>query len=366
MSNSLGQDKTEKATPRRRDDARKEGNVARSMDVNSVVILFTGIMIIKAMGYNMLQGISDFMSSTYMSISSPSINVSVIPSQAMNGIGKIALILLPILSAIMVAGLLSNIVQVGIGFSPKAIQPKFSKISPLKGFKRMFSAKSLVEFAKGIFKIFIVGGISYSVINGHLTEYLELAGMTPWMILSFLAGVLFELTIKIAVVLIFLAAADYAWQKYEYEKNLKMTKQEVKDELKQYEGNPEIKSRIRSVQQASSRNRMMQAVPDATVVVTNPTHLAIALLYEPSKSSDAPKIIAMGQRKTAERIKKIAQEANVPIIENKPLARTLFKSLEVGMEIPSIFYEAVAEILAQVFKMQRENPKLKKRVNYGN
>ncbi len=365
MPEQAGQDKTEKATPRRREEAREEGNVARSMDVNSVVVLLMGILTIKFIGDNMLSGISDFMRGTYQTISATSLTIESVPKQAQSGIGKIILILMPVLGMIMAGGLAANFAQVGIGFSSKALKPKFSKISPAKGIKRIFSAKSLVELAKGFFKILIVGGIGYSVIKGHLPEYLELAGKTPWMILSFISVVLFELSIKIVVALIFLAGADYTWQKYEYEKNLKMTKQEVKDELKQFEGNPEIKSRIRSAQQAASRNRMMQAIPDATVVVTNPIHLAIVLKYEPTDKTDAPKIVAKGQRKTAERIKEIASEAGVPIIEDKPLAQTLFKTLEVGMEIPSIFYQAVAEILAQVFQMQRNNPSMKQRINYG-
>lgn len=365
MPEQTGQNKTEKATSRRRKEARKEGNVARSMDVNSVVVLLIGILALSFVGNNMLYEISDFMRGTYQTIVSTSLSIESVPEQAQNGMAKIILILAPVLGMIMVGGLAANLAQVGIGFSPKALKPKFSKISPLKGFTRIFSAKSLVELVKGIFKILIVGGIGYSVIKGHLPEYLELAGQTPWVILSFVTDVLIELSIKIGVALIFLAGADYAWQKYEFEKNLKMTKQEVKDELKQFEGNPEIKSRIRSAQQAASRNRMMQAVPDATVVVTNPTHIAVALQYQPHESYDAPKIVAMGQRKIAERIKEIAVQANVPIIEDKSLARTLFKTLEVGMEIPSVFYQAVAEILAQVFQIQRNDPSMKKRIIYG-
>ncbi len=364
MPEKTAQDKTEQATPRRIEEARKEGNVARSMDVNSVTVLLFGIFAIKIFGENLLLGISEFMRGTYQTLSATYLTIESIPKQTQNGIGRIILILAPVLILIMVGGLAANLAQVGIGFSPKALKPKFSKISPAKGIKRIFSAKTLVELAKGIFKILIVGGVGYSVIKDHLPEYLELAGKTPWMIFSFITTILFEISIKIGVVLISLAGADYTWQKYEYKKNLKMTKQEVKDELKKFEGNPEIKSRIRSAQQSASRNRMMQAVPDATVVVTNPTNIAVALKYEPMEPSDAPKIVAMGQRKTAERIKVLATEAGVPIIEDKPLARTLYKNLEVGMEIPSVFYQAVAEILAQVFQMQRNNSSMKQLVNY--
>ncbi|MBN4081336.1 flagellar biosynthesis protein FlhB [Caldithrix abyssi] len=365
MAENSSQDRTEKATPKRRQEAREEGNIAKSMDVNAVAVLLVGILGLKFMGADLFEQLTQFMRSIYTSLSVTTLTTESIPNQTQDGIGYILPVMAPILGLMLVAGLGSNFAQVGFFFAKKALIPKFSKLSPLKGFKRIFSSKSLVEFAKGIAKLSIVTGMAYSVVNKHVHDYFILPDFSTAEIMSFIGTVLFELSVKIGLTLIFLAAADYAWQKYEFEKSIKMTKQEVKDEIKQQEGSPQIKSRIRSVQKQMSRNRMMTAVPDATVVVTNPTHIAVALLYDPTNRVDAPKVLAMGQRKLAQKIKEIALGNGVPVIENKPLARTLFKTLEVGMEIPPVFYQAVAEILAQVYQMQRMNTKMKQRVAYA-
>jgi flagellar biosynthetic protein FlhB len=363
-----GQDKhsrTEAPTPKKRKKEREKGNVARSMDVNSVVVLLAGILVIKFMGKDLLNGISQFTAGIYTTLMTIHLTPESTSQYAQNGIWYFFSILSPILGVIMIMGLASNFGQVGFLLSQKAIIPKFSKINPLKGVKRIFSAKSIVELVKGIFKITIICIIGYGVIKSHIYDFYSMSIMTPAAVLSFIAGVLFELSIKIAIVLIFLAAADYAWQNYDYEKNIKMTKQEVKEEQTQERGNPEVKGRIKSLQRQLSRTRMMNAVPDATVVVTNPTHIAVALRYVTSEPSDAPKVVAKGQRKTAERIKLLASENDIPVIEDKPLARTLFQTLEVGMEIPPIFYQAVAEILAKVFKMQQKNPYLNNTIAHG-
>ena len=363
-----GQDKhsrTEAPTPNKRKKEREKGNVSRSMDVNSVVVLITGILVIKYMGKDLLNGILQFMTEIYTSLVTTHLTTESVIQYSRNGILHFLGVLSPILVVIMIMGLASNFGQVGFMYSKKAIIPKFSKISPLKGVKRIFSAKSIVELVKGILKIAIIAIIAYNVIKNHVNEYYSISILTPSAILSFIAGVLFELSIKIAIVLIFLAAADYAWQKHDYEKNIKMTKQEVKEEQRQTRGNPEVKSRIKMLQRQLSRTRMMNAVPDATVIVTNPTHIAVALRYVPNEPSDAPRVIAKGQRKTAERIKSLAKEHNVPVIEDRPLAQTLFQTLEIGMEIPPIFYQAVAEILAKVYKMQQKNPYLTNTLAHG-
>ena len=357
--------RTEAATPKKREKEREKGNVARSMDVNSVIVLIAGILVIKFMGKNLLSGISHFTSGIYTSLMTIQLTPESTVQYTQNGIWYFFDVISPILVTIMIMGLASNFGQVGFFYSKKAIIPKFSKINPLKGVKRIFSSKSLVELVKGIIKITIIGIIGYSVIKSQIYNFYSMSVMPPAAVLSFIAGVLFELGVKISIALIFLAAADYAWQNYDYEKNIKMTKQEVKEEQKQERGNPEVKGRVKSLQRQLSRTRMMNAVPDATVVVTNPTHIAVALQYAPNEPSDAPKVVAKGQRKTAERIKLLAKENNIPVIEDKPLARTLFQTLEVGMEIPPIFYQAVAEILAKVFQIQRNNPYVKSTIAHG-
>jgi len=363
-----GQDKhskTEAPTPKKRRKEREKGNVAKSMDLNSVAVLLGGILVLKFMGNELFSGISLFMINIYSTLSNINLTEATVAGYSRSGIIYFFKIISPILGVIMVMGLVSNFGQIGFLFSKKALTPKFSKINPIKGIGRIFSSKSIVELVKGIFKITIIGIIAYSVIKGHIQEYYTISTFTPKAIFSFIGSILFELSIKVAIALIFLAAADYAWQNYDYEKNIKMTKQEVKEEQTQERGNPEVKGRMKSLQKQISRTRMMNAVPNATVVVTNPTHIAVALKYAPDKPSDAPKVVAKGQRKTAERIKLLAKENNIPIIEDKPLARTLHQTLEIGMEIPPIFYQAVAEVLAKVYQMQRQNPQSTQTMAHG-
>jgi len=252
----------------------------------------------------------------------------------------------------MAAGLGINFVQSGIVISAKSLTPRLNKINPLKGIKKLFSSRSLVELTKGILKMALVGWIGYAIIKKNLQDFWLLSGMEMGEIIGFMGRIMLEIYLKIGVLLIVLAAADYLYQKWSYEKNLRMTKQEVKDETKQYE-NPELKGRIRSVQRQIARRRMMAAVPKATVVVTNPTLIAVALRYSMQDKYGAPVVIAKGIRKIAERIREITRQNAVPIIENKPLARSLYDTMEVGQEIPEALYHAVAEILAQVFKMKQ-------------
>ena len=346
--------KTEKPTPRKIQEARKEGNYAKSTDVNSAAVLIFGILSLAFFGSGLLSAIAGLFNSTYMNLHLTNVSADNYSSQVTSGFINFFFMLFPILLVVMLGGLIANFGQAGFLISSKALQPKLSKISPLKGLKRIFSMRSIVELIKGILKILIVGGIAYTVILSTVNSLDNLILLLPQSIVSFFGEVMLKITLRIVVFLSFVAIADYAWQRYDHQKKLMMTKQEIKDEQKRYEGNPEIKSRIKSVQQRLSRNRMIQEVPDATVVVTNPTHIAVALKYEQGSKDSAPKIVAMGQRKIAERIREVAREAGVPIIQNKPLARNLFKSLKVGMEIPAIFYQAVAEILAKVFTMKKK------------
>jgi flagellar biosynthetic protein FlhB len=258
----------------------------------------------------------------------------------------------PILIIIMVAGVLANVVQTGgLHFSLHPLKPKWSKLNPLKGFGRIFSKTSLVELFKSLFKISIVSVIAYQTINSHWDEIPVLMGYGVGQVLFFMGEVMVEIMIKVLLVMIFLAALDFSFQKYTYLENLRMTKQEVKDERKDLEGNPQIKQRIRSVQMEMMRRRMMAAVPEADVVVTNPTHFSIAIKYD-TKIDAAPVVVAKGQNEIALRIREIAKESNVPLVEDKPLARTLYKTVDVGQLIPASLYKAVAEILAYVFKLK--------------
>jgi flagellar biosynthesis protein FlhB len=356
MAEKDGQDKTEKATSKRREEARDEGQVAKSIDLNSVGVLLMGVIGLQIFGGKLILAMTDFMRETYLNLTSIKITISSLPYQTVETFRFVFPAFALVLGLVFLAALIMNISQVGLKISKKALIPKFNKINPISGIKRLFSVRSIVELLKGLVKMAIVGFIGYRVIMKNFDDFFLLANMSIWEILSFAGMLMLELAIKVIFILIIVGIADYAYQRYEHEKQLKMTKQEVKDENKQYE-NPEIKGRIRSKMVEGVRRRMMAAVPDATVVVTNPTHLAIALQYKPENKSDAPKCVAKGKRKVAEKIKEIALAHNVPIIENKPLAWQLYDVLEPGMEIPIVFYQAVAEILAQVYSQKKKkNP----------
>ena len=347
------QERTEQPTPRRREEAREKGNVAKSAELNSVVVLFTGIISLKltmaAYGYRM----GDFLIAIYQDASTIDLTAETIPYLGFMTLKVFAFLTLPVMLSIMVAGAVINFVQVGPLLSSKALKPDFKKMSPLNGIKRMFSLNSLVELIKGNLKILIVALVSYLVIDKHLGDINNFAYLSVEEQINLLGMVFLEMSVKVGIVLLVMALADFAYQKYQYEKSLKMSKQEVKDEAKQYDGNPQIKSAIRSKQMQMARMRMMKEVPEATVVVTNPTHIAIALKYEPKSKQDAPVVVAKGKLKLAERIKSIARKHGVPVIENKPLARGLYEACEVGQEIPMAFYQAVAEVLTQVYKMNK-------------
>jgi len=353
LAEQSGSDKTESATPKRREEAREKGNVARSGELNSAAVLLMGIAAIYYTGGEIFTNIAQFMKHTYFQIGLVEGSNEGILDQFIVMFKLLRSAVLPILLLIMMGGVLANVSQVGFMLSTKALMPTFSKISPAAGFKRIFSTRTLVETFKGFFKIFILAWFGYSVINKHIDDFSHLSFLTVSESLAVFGEVLFELTIKIGLTIAIMAVADFIYQKYEYEKSLKMSKQEVKDEAKQYEGSNEIKSRQRAMMRSSARKRMMEAVPDATVVVTNPTHIAIALKYDGMSSEAAPIVVAKGKRKIAARIIEIAKEHGVPVIQNKPLAWSLFDTTEIGGEIPVAFYQIVAEVLAQVYRMKQ-------------
>ena len=353
MPNESFQDKTEKATPKRREKAREEGNVARSTEINSAVVLLVGTLTLYIVGSWFLERVQFGMVTLFRESSHLSLSIEKLDHYAMLAIQFVLEILAPVAVMILIFGLASNIVQVGFLFSLKSIQPKLNKLNPLQGFKRLFSLRSIVELIKGIIKITIVGMVAYATIKGDFEEYALLQGSQISVILQFIGKLGFNLVIRIALILFVLAILDYAYQKWEYERNLKMSKQEIKDEYKQAEGDPKVKGRIRALQRQLVINAMIQELPDADVVITNPTHLAVALKFD-GDSMSSPKVVAKGARKMAERIKAIAAENNIPIVENKELARAIYKTVDVGMEIPAKFYQAVAEVLSYVYRLKNK------------
>jgi flagellar biosynthetic protein FlhB len=260
----------------------------------------------------------------------------------------------PIAGGIMLMGVVANVVQVGFLFTLKPLMPKLEKINPVSGFSRFFSMRSIVETLKNIVKLVLIICVAYITLKKEFLTMLTLADASVLSIWAYVLAVSYKVILRIALAMVIIAILDYAYQRFEHEKQLKMTHQEVKEERKQLEGDPQVKARIRSLQREMARRRMMEQVPKATVVVTNPTHLAIALRYEP-KENDAPVVVAKGKDLIAQKIKKLAQENDVPVVEDKPLARSMYDKVEVGFPIPVEFFTAVAEIMAYVYRLKNRN-----------
>jgi flagellar biosynthetic protein FlhB len=352
MPESNGQERTEKATQKRRRQSRREGQVAQSREIPSVLILMTALTFFYFAGSWMFWNISGFIGGVYQHLDTMRLNtVSDVSALSIEIFNKLFLILIPWFVLILIAGMVGNIGQVGFEVHSEPLRPKLTKLNPIAGLKKLISAKSLVEFVKSIMKLLIIGGISYGLIKAEMKGFPPLMQQEVGDILLFIARVAFKILFLVCLALIILAFFDYIYQRWQFEESIKMTKQEVKDERKQAEGDPKIKSRIRKAQLEMAARRMMAAVPEADVVITNPVHLAVALKFEASEMI-APTVIAKGSGYIAERIKKIAGEHQVPTVEDKPLAQALFKMVEIGEFIPVELYRAVAEILAYVYRLK--------------
>lgn len=264
---------------------------------------------------------------------------------------RLAIAVGPLVILIGVAGTVSNLLQVGFMMSLDPIKPNLNKLNPLEGSKRLFSKNGLIELLKASIKITIISWISWGTLRGEFERLTPLMGSGLSQILPAVGGAVSRLSLRITMSLFLVAIADYGWQRFQFEESLRMTREEVKDEAKQSEGDPRMKARLRAMQRSLGRRRMMQEVPRADVVITNPTHFAVALKYESGKN-EAPVVLAKGQNLIAQRIKEIAREHGIPMVEDRPLAQALFKTAEIGQEIPMQFYETVAEVLAFVYRLR--------------
>jgi flagellar biosynthetic protein FlhB len=341
--------KSEKPTRRRLEKARKKGQVARSREVSSAAVFFGSLLVFFFFGRSVLQIFQSEMCYLLDFHMIPELTVTELWG-IIKGIGvRTGMVWGPILLSIMVFSIFGNILQGGLVFSTEPLGIKFNKLNPQNGLKRVFSKNGIVQLIKSIVVVAAVAYISYGIISDHLPLYPRLVLMDTGKLFYWIFTISFKIFIRVAVLLIILAAADYAFQKYRYTEQLKMTKQEVKEEYKETEGDPVTKGRIRRIQREMARRRMMADIPDSDVVITNPTHYAVALSYK-MESMDAPIVVAKGVGFLALKIKELAQEHGVPLVENKPLAQTLYKSVEIGDSIPASLYKAVAEILAYVYK----------------
>jgi flagellar biosynthetic protein FlhB len=353
MPDNDGAERTERATERRRREAREKGQVAKSTEVNTLLMFSAGLMALNFFALVMLENYSDIIKYALINCTTIELTELGLVNLSAYYLTKVAAILGPLFSIVVATAILVNASQVGFVFSVKPLVPDFSKIDPIKGFKNMFSKAKVGDLVKGVLKIFIIGYTAYRTVVNRISEFPALLDQSVAEILIFIVSMMFKVMFNVILVYIIIAILDYAFQKWQYEEKLKMTKQEVKEELKQQEGDPLIKSRIRAVQREMARKRMMKEVEKAEVVVTNPIHLAVALKYDVDKM-DSPMVVAKGARLIAEKIKEIAMEHDVPIVEDKPLAQALYKKVEIGEFVPMELYKAVAEILAYVFKISKK------------
>ena len=352
---SQGGDKTEKATPKKRKDARKKGQVRHSTEVNttmSILIMFGLLLIIWPWFTQKLMAIlSEYLSEQSILMASNGMNQNQIRGIFLRAIMSMLGALFPILGVALVTGVTSNLIQVGFLFTSEPIKPKLEKISPIKGFKRLFSMRTLFELAKSLLKVALLGYVAYNEYKKITVEFPMYVEQEPYLAFLNIMNTAFTIALKMCLVMVFVALADYLYQWWKYEKDLRMTKQEVKDEYKLMEGDPQIKGKIRQKQRQMSAMRMMSRVPEADVVITNPTHYAVALKYDEAVSK-APVLTAKGQDYLARKIKEVALENNISIVENAPLARSLYSTCEVDDEIPEELYQAVADILVFVYRQK--------------
>ncbi len=351
MAEDSGQERTEEATAKRRHDFREKGQVAQSKEIATAALLTMSLLFwvfyashfwtdLETMFSALLRMMADFRA-TRLEVTNLLWEMGVV----------MAKLLWPVFLLTMVVGFLSSFLQVGPLFSTKVFQPELSKFNPIKGMAKFVSKRSAVELVKSLAKILLIGFVAYKTVANEFDTALTLSLLDLNQTLVFLGQVAFLVIGKTCGIMIALAAIDFAFSRYEMEQKMKMTKQEVKEEFKETEGDPQLKARVRSVQQEMARKRMMAEVPNADVIVTNPTHLSVAISYQRSEM-DAPRIVAKGADHLAFRIREIAKEHQVPIIENKPMARALYRQ-EVGEEIPEEMFTAVAELLAYVYSLKK-------------
>ncbi len=344
-------EKTEPATPKRRQEARSKGNVAKSEDLNTAMLMLFGTVLIYFLGGAMVWDIQDTMSLLFRNPFYENFNVNTLHSLLVEISSKHSKTVLPIMGGFMVIGIISSYSQVGFNFAPKALMPDFKKLDPIKGLKGLVSKRALVRLATAIVKLSIMAVVAYLSIRKDIEPLLELVSMGIEGIFSSASSLIFGLVLKITIILLILALFDLMYQRWQYKKDLMMSKYEVKQESKQREADPLIKSKIKSMQREMSKKRMMEAIPEADVVVSNPTHYAIALKYDVTKMN-APKVVAKGLDFIALKIIEIAREHNIPVVEDRILARILHNTLEIDSEIPPKLYQAVAKVLSYVYQLR--------------
>lgn len=349
-------EKTEKATPKKKQEARKKGQVFQSKELTGAVVLLLLFVSLRIFGGHMYLQLLAFFKRVLLEYALERDVLFTIPMLTRLFVDTLTVIVkvaAPLMGIALITGLFIEYVQVGFLFTVEPIGMKLERLNPFAGFKRIFSMNSAVELVKAVIKLVIVGYVAYTYLLGEVNDISNLMDMSVIGIAVYVGNISINIAVRICAALIVLGIFDYAYQWWEYERNLRMTKQEIREEYKQTEGDPLIKSRIKEKQRQISMRRMMQEVPKADVVITNPTHLAVAIKYD-SKTDDAPVVLAKGQDYMAIRIKEVAKEYKVEVVENKPLAKALYESVDIGEKIPVELYQAVAEVLAFVYNLREK------------
>lgn len=344
-------EKTEKATPQKRQESKRKGQVAKSAEVPAALIMIGGILLLNFMGgwiLDQLLAIYRVNYTQYIQWEWSSTNVRTLFEQMTFNAMKI---MAPIMAMAMVFGFLGNYVQIGSLFTTEPLQMKLERLNPIEGAKKIFAMRALVELIKSLLKIAIISVAAFSILWAEKEELFLLSQKSIGYSLSFIGGLVFKMGLVTSLILLVLSVLDYMYQKYEFEKGIRMSKQDIKDEYKKSEGDPLIKSKIKERQRQMSMNRMIQDLPNADVLITNPTHYAIAIKYD-AETMEAPMVIAMGKDHLALKIKEKAKELEIVTMENKPLARALYQQVEIGDYVPEELFLAVAEVLAYIYKLK--------------
>lgn len=351
-----GDDKTEQPTPKKKKDERKKGNVVKSKEVSNALTLIGSVICIFNMSNNTIKSLKTYLVSILTMDFTKNLNMEIAHEIFKNALFKYIKLFLPMGGIVIALGVISNIIQSGVVISKESFKPKFSKLNPANGLKNMFSKKAFINALKNTILLILLSYIGYSVVKKNFVDILKLENVYfPYLIYEIFNIVkkIFNVAIIIAVTI---GVVDFAYELYSHKKGMKMTKQEVKEEFKQAEGDPNVKSQIKQKQRQMASQRMTQNAKDATAIITNPTHISIAIRYEREKDS-APIVVAKGADFLAMKIREIAKENDIPMIENVPLARMLYKKVEIDQEVPSEMYQSIAEVLVAVYKIKNRYKK---------
>ncbi len=346
-------EKTEPATPKRRQESRKKGHVPRSTELSTALVLMAVFFLLHQVQGRAVDSLTGLLREYLGKPPEGDLTPETVYALGLRVGLFLGTAILPILGVALIVGMFTNFLQVGVLFTAEPLVPKFERINPIQGAKRLFSRQALVDLAKSIAKVAIVGWVAYSTIRNGVDVFFRLGDMGIEEVYAVVTDLIYQVGMRVAVALLVLAVFDFYYQRWEYEKGIKMSKEDIKEEFRQAEGDPQIRARIKQRQRQIAMRRMMQQVPKADVVITNPTHIAVALKYDVS-SMRAPEVVAMGEGYIAQKIREIAEANGVVLVENRPLARALYETAEIGQAIPPDLYQAVAEVLAFVYRLKRK------------